>query len=495
MSGKRLNLLIALITLFAAAMLAFAGCKVGGDTAQDILDKNQMTANVMYYANGDENCKFDNNFKTRNIYFREGSPAIDMKQKGYHGAGDPSNVYVDYSSYILDGWYYVELDDNGNPVFIDNLGKGGELHMHVFTEEELNKTEIPKDGYGNPLVGFDTQSGELVFRSYETINAKSSGERVDFSKKLGADDKWHFVAEWLEDSRVEFVVANEVSVTIDGTTYKKGEVVHRLPFGNANSVSLNSAANQPQAATDATYIQAFADENCTELIERVQKPAGREHVKVYAQYVEGLWSIVKTPLDVTSMFADLSSGSKYYLLNDIDCSANTLAPINGTFNSTIEGNGHVIRNLNFSATGIGMGANVSMLGRLSKEAKINNITFENVNATLETTNNVIVRGVYLVCGGIEEGAQLNGVVFNNVNLTFRDASKQSAIENLCRYTTEVVDGQQKINVIEYVTDNWMFGGLETDAAFMQKYGVTVNGYSLKVKVNRTDTETLVSVGQ
>ena len=87
------------------------------------------------------------------------------------------------------------------------------------------------------------------------------------------------------------------------------------------------------------------------------------------------------------------------------------------------------------------------------------------------------------------------MVFNNVNLTFRDASKQSAIENLCRYTTEVVDGQQKINVIEYVTDNWMFGGLETDAAFMQKYGVTVNGYSLKVKVNRTDTETLVSVGQ
>ena len=195
------------------------------------------------------------------------------------------------------------------------------------------------------------------------------------------------------------------------------------------------------------------------------------------------------------MFANVASTSNYYILNDIDCSANTFAPVSGSFNCTIEGNGHTLRNLNFSTTGISSGANVSMLGRLSSTAKISNITFENVNVNLETASGVIVGGLYLVCGGIDEGAQLSGVKFNNANLTFRDASKQSAVVNLCRYTTEIVGGQQKINVIEYLTDNWMFGGLETDAAFMQKYGVTVNGYSLKVKVNRTDTETLVSVGQ
>ncbi len=492
MSGKRLNLLIALITLFAAAMLAFAGCKVGGDTAQDILDNNEMTARVVYYANEG---KFDNEFRTRNIFFKADTPVINLKQEGHIGQGDPSSVYVKNVGYILDGWYYVERDENDNPVYVDENGEGGILHLHVFSEEELEKTEIPKDKDNNPLTGFDNEAGELVFRSYEQIYAKSSGVKVDFSKRIGGTDSWYFVAGWLEDSRVEYVLASDVSVTIGNKTYHKGDTIHRASFGNASTISLSSVANQPQAATDATYIQAFADENCTELVERVQKPDGREHVKVYAQYVQGLWEIVKTPLDVTAMFANVASTSNYYILNDIDCSANTFAPVSGSFNCTIEGNGHTLRNLNFSTTGISSSANVSMLGRLSSTAKISNITFENVNVNLETASGVIVGGLYLVCGGIDEGAQLSGVKFNNANLTFRDASKQSAVVNLCRYTTEIVGGQQKINVIEYLTDNWMFGGLETDAAFMQKYGVTVNGYSLKVKVNRTDTETLVSVGQ
>ena len=116
MSGKRLNLLIALITLFAAAMLAFAGCKVGGDTAQDILDNNEMTARVVYYANEG---KFDNEFRTRNIFFKADTPVINLKQEGHIGQGDPSSVYVKNVGYILDGWYYVERDENDNPVYVD----------------------------------------------------------------------------------------------------------------------------------------------------------------------------------------------------------------------------------------------------------------------------------------------------------------------------------------------------------------------------------------
>lgn len=462
MSTKRKKIFTALIIVFAAAMLTLAGCKVGPDTAQDIIDKAGLTARVVYYANeGNFN---DGDDRIRSIYFKPDSPVLNIAQDGYFPAdtgGYPPNIYVRNKDYLLSGWEYAELDKNGNPVFIDT--DGAELNLHVFTEDEQD-IEIPKENNVS-LTAFDSATGELVFRNENNLKVKSSGEAVDFTKKITDEARWYFVAKWVPDVRLNYILVCDTEVKIGGTVYKTNDVIYTASYGNGNSVNVSSYA---PATDDSTFLQAYSDKNCTNPVPSVQKPTDGKDNEVYVKYIAGKWDVVKTSSDVQTMFLNLDKADKkFYLFNDINCNGKNITPNIREFKCTILGNGYKIQNLTASYEGLPQNTNAALFGRLTKDAKIENLTLENVDVTLKTKGNGTV-SLYMIFSGTEEGAVISGLKLENANFTFDDAAKKTTVSNI-----PYSEGA-------YVTDNWMFGGLATDEEFISNYGVSLNGYSLSV---------------
>lgn len=482
MSTRRLKFLIVLAAVFAAAAISFAGCKLGA-TKEEILNTNKITSGVVYYANGGR-FSYNSEKNVWDIYYRANTPVIDIRE-----TEGPDNARVSYSNHTLDGWYYAELDKNGNPVFTDADGKT--LYLHVFADGEASADESK--------TAFENENGEVVYKTYEEVSAKASENKFDFSKRIGANETLYLVAKWMSDAKLEYVLVSENGqpVKLIGaggtvTEYADGSVIKEEWFDNKFSSNVSSA--EPGTAENATFLMNYADEQCTIPATNVQIPEGGENVRVYSKFISGVWRVVKTPSDVSGMFTSSGLGlasRQYYIFDDIDCSSVSLSANSGELKCTINGNGHVLKNLKFNSGSIAAAANVSAFGKIASSAKINDITFENVSVTLETKNNITVEGLYLVCGGIEAGAQLKNVSFKNVLLTFSDAQQKSEIQNLPR---SGVDANGELAV--YGTDNWIFGGEDTDGAFIQKYGVTLNGYELRLIIDnlKKTTRTLFSAG-
>ena len=92
-----------LIFLVIAVCSLFAACQIGGKTWQEILGDAQHQY-ITYYAGGGT---FGNNKVVRDIYYPAGVPATSE-----FGGTTQSVTRTDW---LFKGWYYVVLDDEGNP--------------------------------------------------------------------------------------------------------------------------------------------------------------------------------------------------------------------------------------------------------------------------------------------------------------------------------------------------------------------------------------------
>lgn len=435
------KILIPILAAIAVGSAAFAaGCAVGPDTYEQYLNKNNATAHVQYNANGGE---FETTLGIKDIFYPANTPIFNI------GVTEHQRIEITHAGYKFDGWYFAETDAEGNVLYEDEA-----------------KTVV------------------------------KLGAEVVFPYRIQHNEDIVIYAKWLREAVVEVRLASDLSVDVAETvkdengedkeevkTYGKGDVIANITFTGDR---LYLRDESPVTSKNATFLQYYADAECTTgLPEYINKPEGEnpKNIVVYAQFIEGLWTVVKDRAAATTMFTGLGSRTNnFYIYNDIDCEGATFS-LAAVTNCTIEGNGHKIYNFKYSSTNIRTGI-YSPLGMVGSSANIRNLTLEDISITYTTTNTAQISGLYLICSSITDGASFTNFTVKNISMAVTDAT----------VTVEENRGYGINNLTNanggYFNDNFMFGHSEGgyhaghDQTVIEKYdGLKVEGYSLSINGN------------
>lgn len=137
-------------------------------------------------------------------------------------------------------------------------------------------------------------------------------------------------------------------------------------------------------------------------------------MKLYVDYLEGEWYHIYN----AEQFADNASLKGNYILHaDLDFSDEIwpTAFMYGNFTGTIDGNGHVIRNIDLRQTNNSK-VNAGIFGNLTENASISNVTFDNASFTIEAGTRVKGTSFGLFAGTISDGAAVENVHVTNSTL-------------------------------------------------------------------------------
>ncbi len=419
MKNKLKSKLIVLMVCLAS-LFVLGGCSLG-ESMDEILSIRNLTAQVTYYSNGGT---FDGDPNVKEMYYKSGSKALNISEKNQTTNG---TAQINRTNYEFGGWYYAVLDENGEPV-VDHKDEKGNLFYVL-------------------------------------------GEPVDFSVPLKEGDHWILVAKWKAKVGVEIRLSHmddkEAVLTemlpadspegAKPNTYKHGQPMGSvIPFDDmTNQVTIDDGdAPIELANTDYTFIDYYADEACTT---RVDWPLawqdGQEtNTVVYAKYVKGNYTVLRSSMDVSTMFYDTSAGKKYWLVKDIDATGITVSPIEN-FACEIQGNGHTIKNLKVKKTGLKAGSTTSLFGNVQDTAIIKNLSLEGI-------------GMWYKPQGISEGS-----ISLKVYFAFSKLSEKAVVEGV-KLSGEIIIGKGDEHKIENMSENnfnsFLYGGFSSDAEYLTK---------------------------
>lgn len=371
----KLKLLILLSVVAAAALSLFAGCKLG-TSLEEILEKNNLTARVTYYANGG---MFNDNSSTKNIYYKAGSRILNIVEETSLLSGTANVTRKDYS---FVGWYYVE--------------------------------------YAN---------GEIVYE--DEAKTVFAGEReVDFTKPIEEGEELAVFAKWSANVKIRVILATEKPFEFKGTSYNTGDEITTFSF-YGDSVQLDTYTPAPFGSelTGTTFVNYYSDESCTQLItEPIQKQ--EEDVRIYAKFIDGDWTVLRDSNDVIKNWLRFGLAGNYYLSNDIDCNGKTLGNPLSMFACTLQGNGFKISNFVVNRSNIANSSSAGMFGTVKAGAKLIDVVFDNFTVTYSVRSNANVN-LYLFAEAVESGAQISGVHLNgNLKIAKPASSMIANIQNL-----------------------------------------------------------------
>ena len=380
--GILLVVLTALATLFI-----FAGCSFG-ESLNDILTKNNLTAQVTYYVNA-EGAEFTpNTAKQKDLYYQSGSTAINI--------GKVSNLGVKNEGFVFAGWYHVDKDSEGNLV----------------------------------------TTGEYEDSQGEKHYLYKLAEEVDFSKKLQDGDHWYVAAKWTTAAklRVELVFDDaETELPLDMDSYTNPQALDQdLLYGKESVKSGDVVIARSYDSNDEvleldydilqfkdysyTFVEYYLDKECTEIVEFPLKKQEEGDQVIYAKCIAGDWTIVREADQVKDIFAYNSARYHYWLTRDLDCTGIT-ATAADNYSAEIQGNGFTLSNLTISSTS---GDTRSMFGNIKASAKIENLAFENVTLTATKVLNSIY--AYFVFASMENGATVTNVSIQGEFIITKDES-------------------------------------------------------------------------
>lgn len=427
MKKKFKNILLILLVAMLA-LFTMAGCASYRKTKEELIEAEGYVASVCYYANGGK----INEDSVRELYYKAGTKALEI------GVVNPTSgkLALTRMNYTFGGWYFVQLDNDGNPVF----------------EDETKTTP------------------------------KLTDEKADFSVAMKDGDRWFVGAKWIADTKVFIQLVCEegetlhVRETISGVTtekdYKNGDVVRAIDYESDGIAKPPSALFNIPDKTH-TFLAYYTDPECTQLSEGAWKKQEGD-VTIYAKYITGEWKIVKTTSDLRSMFNNRSSGYKYWLFNDIDASSLQVTAVSYNaaaigFDCEIRGNGYKISGLKVNKSNIGNGEYVSIFGAIGENAKFTDVTFENLKVTYNANGSNVA--LYFVFSDIADGAQITNVNISGTVTISKSNSTQ--IDNM--YAD---DG--------YVYDNCLFGDGTNESYTDAEYVAASGGTGFIVAGNAQD---------
>lgn len=411
---RKLKRAMLLLLSALAALLVFVGCELGM-TKDQALNAYDLKASVTYYANGGD---FGNGNKEKELFYKANSRPLNI---GVDKMPSGTSINLTRENYIFDGWCHIKTDSEGN---------------------------LLKDDSG----------------MYQL-----EAELIDFSTAVLAEgDAWHIGAKWTAKAKVRAMLVCDDSITDkDGTVFAPGSQVKESNYMASNNykseLKLNtSPINLPVVNQTHTFVGYYFDEACTQLIteELKQEPNQTEDVIVYAKYIPGEWTIIRTADNVIEMFAGMKTATnKYYFIRDIDMSSATcMIPSRHALAATVEGNGFTVSNLSITKKKIS--EDTAIFGAVKASAVMRDLTFADVDFEYGLNSSV---NAFFVCTGIESGA---------------------TIENVKISGKMEVGGADAANMLEN-TENCMFGGYAKDADYLSANpnGFIVTAMALKYKTS------------
>lgn len=413
---KLLVLLMAILSLFV-----FAGCSMG-ESLDEALATRNLSPRVTYYANGG---LFESNSAVKDLYYPTGAKALNI------GVVNPTSGSVDISrdGFELAGWYFVEK----------------------VVDEKTGVCEL--------------------------------GDEVDFTQPLKEKEHWVIAAKWRALVGLKVVLVCEdgetlaVDKAMDGlkegvTSLKNGDVIGEISYDSKDTVT--SAATPDLRLFTVkdkthTFFNYYMDAACTQEVAWPIKRA-EEQQTVYAKYIKGDWSFVKTADDVYKMFAALKGGASksYWLCNDIEYTKTSAVETINSLKGEIKGNGYTISGLTFSRE-LSQGNTFSIFGDVKAAAKISDLNLTNISISLKLRTSIHTN-VYLVFASMEAGAGIS-----NVKLSFKENGVAIDCPNR-EDNKSYVDNINGTGTAVYT--NCLYGGYNTDADYLtatESKGFTVTG--------------------
>ncbi len=406
LKNKLLILFLALASLFV-----FGGCSLS-EGLDEALNNRNLVAHVTYYSNGGA---FGNSVLKKDFYYPENAQALEIGVDKITSG----SILITRTGYELVGWYHVKTDGEGTPLF----------------EDEATKT-------------------------YQL------GAEVDFSQKLKKDEHWIVAAKWRRLVGVKVVLVCEegetlevdkalASITEGKTSFKNGDELGELDYNSQDKVMLNTSEPDSKIFTvkdkTHTFLQYYADQACTQPLSGTLQ-RGETDITVYAKYITGNWTKVRSKMDVSTMFTGLGEENKYWIMQDIDCSGTTIAPI-AKVAATIKGNGHTISGLNLVKTLDASIHEISLFGNILASAKLEDIKFTNMTMSYKSRTEMTPK-IYGVFTSIDDAATIDGVHVSG-KMSF-EGSGNSAATN---FTGDYV--------------NCLFGGFAMDSEYTGGFTATI----------------------
>ncbi len=470
MKNKLMRLMGVLAIIFLS--LGFVGCSIGMDSLEDIINKNNLTAQITYYSNGGW-FNNDASSKSRDIYYKENSKALEIT--------DQTSTKIKHEEYIYAGWYTIKtVQIEGIDYFV------------------VNETAETKDNFvinSQSVVLENNEQFVIKIQDYqklvltETVPLLQLDQAFDFSNtRLNKGDRLYLAVKWVPNQKVEYVLFAEdcESITVknsDGSTstVKHGEVLATRTFETDGTFKVPTDYYLvPASCADATFVDYYVySEDATnaelvrliDVMQSVDRPADGTNYKIFVKYVAGSWNVVRAPEDVSDMF-NKPSAKKFYLSRNIDCSANGEMNLNnGTFSGTIRGNGYTISGITLKTANLTNGSSISLFGEMVGSAIIKDISFTNLTVKVFTrkfTNSFIK--VNLIANAISgEGSlpTIENVSIDNVSIAV-DLKEGVSIENIY-----LVSGNYKV-------DSWLCKDY-LNSVFLSEFStLTIGSYQISI---------------
>ena len=476
------KLRVCLLIVFAALCIgacALAGCKIGKPHGDELTAGYNVK--ITYYANGGRFGTSSNyiplelyvkNDPAKDNYNPDGVPFMDIRE-----SGTASTVRYDVA-HVFGGWYVADTYPEGH-------AHAGEIkYVATFGDEEV--AVFPKyNKYGGNV--YDLDNGRPVYAREgvdevvleRNVRVVPSSVEVTSARRVKADEPLVVCAVWKPALKVVYLLSTENGTQYTdaaGNKYGDGD---RIGYSYFSGESLQP--REPIKFEDATYRASYYTSECKkeDLITRLQKSEvtyedeENPETFIYAKYIDGPnWQfITNNQQSIMTMFNGLyQAENRYYIEEDIDCASfdSTLYLKLGSadVNATIQGNGHTISNLRFALPGTAaQNAQYSVFGSLGSQFKLYNLKLSGITVTFTTGVPV---SYYALWSGMKAGAEVNGF----------------EVENVKAEVTLFGDIAMIMNAQQDNRNNWLFGGVTSDAAFLAEQGEE------KIKVGGENTLTL-----
>ncbi len=451
--------------MFLASLFTLAGCQLN-KTLEGIKEEYGVNASVVYYGNGGyfndktEKTSIELWLDAEKVFpYNVPSDNEALNQESNHKPSSKGTVKVARDGYVFKGWYYPVVDETTGKLAVDEKG-------------------------------------------YYVL-----GEAANFNQKLSVGDQMIVVAKWAKREAVEIRLVAEVPFTAsiekieDGKVVKdengtpvretkqlqSGEVIALKDYSTTDkTVTLSYTSLPTQGETDATFFAYYFDEACTQMLSSADlklKEVGNEQNQViYAKYIAGKWDIIRANADYNKLFKNKNAAGNYWLLTDLDLTGKTIAPLT-SFSGTLVGDGHTIKGLTVNAASGSVRENntISIFGEIKSTAKISNLTLDGWKLTVDSNPSIVKNlTTYMFFSKVEDGATFENFSIKggsisvskgeDCNLLNIPGEKHLYVEGDAEYDAENPEN----GYWTWNDSNYLFGGMGTDAAVLEKYsGLTI----------------------
>ena len=395
---KRISVLIAVMVAVAACVL-LASCGGQGDAPYKAHDESGYNVSVKYDANGgyfstNTSIIVDSYNVSQTVISENGIASIKLTAPDDTSRVKPNYFTVSNPKYCFAGWYAKKvarttIDSEGNVVELDING-----NIAAVTGEPVAYDYGERWDFKNGRLEVDTtvshSAEEPVITLYAAWIPEFTFKFCDLEGKV------------LGSYSFDPMYSKEIDVPVWDTKtgnlklYKFPDVENKT----FNNIYLDPAGKE-KVSEGETKIKHTGTVNLSNATVE-----GSEMI-LYLDYLDGKWTKIHTAEQFLNC---VTLSGNYNICADLDFAGLSWssALMHGNFSGTINGNGYSFKNIEAKQTDANQ-LYAGVFGNLTAEAKIVDVSFENVSFTIGVGSRMNGASFGLLAGSINSNAVLENV--------------------------------------------------------------------------------------